>query len=643
MFESSINPFEVTMRKKLLTYLTTVLLAVMFISCTEEIQVKGKFNVTPEKPTISDEISVLYKPDSLMFNKVPELKLYVYMYDTDIINTLEIRLEKKGDSWIGKFKPVEKTLGILLKVKHKDEVDNNDKKGFVIHLYDKDGNMLPGSRAGLATAINSWGYYAEVDPDNEEAKELFTSEFRDNPETKNIFIDAYLKFISRTEKNSADSLIGIELAEFEKKSVTDEDGISALFTWYTKLKQTEKADSYLKILTEKYPQSKTLQTERFKQFRAEPDVNKKINLAVQFEKDFPGSEYIKTLYDLIANEYRDAKKYKEALEFLKSNKDKPSAYRFYAVANRMIEEGKLPEVAMEIAEIGVERNRAEVEHPTGEKPKYYSETDWKEEREYMFGLTLRALAKLQYDKGIKTEAEKNLREAVVLTQGKEAAINELYCRVLIDVGNSKTAVEEIEKHIRAGNGSVELKKLLKEAYTKEKGSDAGFDMYLSGFETEAKELMVEKLKKEMVKIAAPDFKLYDLDGKYVTLKEMKGKVVVLDFWATWCGPCLSSFPGMQKAVEKYSAEGKVKFLFINSWENVADKEQNAVDFIEKTKYPFRVLLDLDNKVIESYRVSGIPTKFIIDKEGNTRFISVGFSGNTDTMLDELSTMIGMLL
>jgi peroxiredoxin len=162
-------------------------------------------------------------------------------------------------------------------------------------------------------------------------------------------------------------------------------------------------------------------------------------------------------------------------------------------------------------------------------------------------------------------------------------------------------------------------------------------------ESKANKSALDEMKKTMIDIPAPKFTLVDLKGDKVSLADLKGKIVIIDFWATWCGPCKASFPGMQKAVNKFANDPNVKFLFVNTWENnVDDKKKNAEDFIKQNKYSFHVLLDNDNKVIESYKVSGIPTKFIIDKNGNIRFKAVGFDGSDDKLVNELSTMISLL-
>ncbi|GGD66590.1 hypothetical protein GCM10011514_33290 [Emticicia aquatilis] len=141
---------------------------------------------------------------------------------------------------------------------------------------------------------------------------------------------------------------------------------------------------------------------------------------------------------------------------------------------------------------------------------------------------------------------------------------------------------------------------------------------------------------------APDFSLVDLDGKSVKLSELRGKVVVLDFWATWCGPCIMSFPGMKLSMDKFKDNPNVKFLFVNTYERVsADQWKSTVStFVKQRGFTtFPVILDVGGEVAGSYGVNGIPAKFCIDKEGKIKFKSTGYLGSNDAIVTEMTHWI----
>jgi len=97
---------------------------------------------------------------------------------------------------------------------------------------------------------------------------------------------------------------------------------------------------------------------------------------------------------------------------------------------------------------------------------------------------------------------------------------------------------------------------------------------------------------------------------------------------------------MQKMVAKYKDDPDVKFFFVDTYERGDEKEKNASEFITANKYDFQVLMDNEDKVVAGFKVNGIPTKFIIDKNGDIQFKSVGFGG-ADKLFNELPTMINL--
>ena len=120
---------------------------------------------------------------------------------------------------------------------------------------------------------------------------------------------------------------------------------------------------------------------------------------------------------------------------------------------------------------------------------------------------------------------------------------------------------------------------------------------------------------------APTLELDKWIGDETSLEKLRGQVVVIDFWATWCGPCVAGLPTMQKVTDAFKDRGVV-FYGIDLRES-ADKVQS---FVDKKKWTFSVLLDKNGDVAKKYNVNGIPHSVVIGKDGKILNVHVGFGG-----------------
>ncbi len=124
---------------------------------------------------------------------------------------------------------------------------------------------------------------------------------------------------------------------------------------------------------------------------------------------------------------------------------------------------------------------------------------------------------------------------------------------------------------------------------------------------------------------APDFTLPSLDGQTVRLSDLRGKAVLLNFWATWCAPCRLEMPTIDKAYQEYKSRG-LEILAVS-----LDAGSNSVvkHFMQELKLDFPVLLDPDMEVLRLYRQFSIPATFLIDKQGIVRHRELGYRDWTD--------------
>lgn len=218
-----------------------------------------------------------------------------------------------------------------------------------------------------------------------------------------------------------------------------------------------------------------------------------------------------------------------------------------------------------------------------------------------------------------------------------------YAFLLYKTGRSREAFPLLADIVESGKAN-HLKDALKETFQQlnpEKDAEA----YIKNVEKNMTIRIREETVKKLVNEATPAFTVKDINGRTVSLADLAGKIIVVDFWATWCGPCVKSFPAMQRVVNLYEKDSTVKFLFIHTWEKVSNPKADAITFLTRNNFKLDLYMDEKdartglNPAVNAFGVRGIPAKFVIDSNGRTRFKMTGFAGGDDAAVAELSTMI----
>ena len=122
----------------------------------------------------------------------------------------------------------------------------------------------------------------------------------------------------------------------------------------------------------------------------------------------------------------------------------------------------------------------------------------------------------------------------------------------------------------------------------------------------------------------PDVAVRSADGGSVRLADYKGKVVLIDFWASWCPPCKTSFPALDAIYREYQEKG-LEVLAVN----VDERRHDADTFLDAHPHRLTVLFDPKGVAPAAFGVKGMPSSFLVDRAGNIRYTHMGYSGNVD--------------
>lgn len=451
----------------------------------------------------------------------------------------------------------------------------------------------------------------------------------------------YFKLAQGEDKDKA--LLETKMYALLKQAKKEEDYILAANMFYA-MKKNKTSDSILVAAKKRYPVGELVRGDEVQVVYDEKDPVKKEALYKAWIKKFPPEKFGKEriAYDYarnsVASAYAEADNVAKAVEYANMTETDLWKGEGWAGPAYRLAKGKHYKEAAELFKKAIDLS-------------YSYRTTKKDENGARFAATgypgyLAAYVNVLFEEKQYDSAIVYIKRAIEAETPVRPVVNETYAKILLAKGDDAGAFQRLSEIGAAGMLNNNSRQMLADAYAKVRGG-SGFEAYLDSLRGGLDAKMREEFARQIINEKAPDFTLTDVDGNKVTLSELKGKTVVLDFWATWCGPCKASFPAMKKAQEKFRNDPNVKFLFVHTWEKEANATASAKKFITQNNYPFEVLMDLKdpetgaNKVVESYKVSGIPTKFVIDKNGNIRFRFTGFSGGDDAAVAEVAAMIGL--
>ncbi len=626
----------------------TLVLAVVVAGCSRE-PTKSKLTVSPSKPKAGETIKVTYTPGtkSVLAN-ADSLLLQYWVFPADPSGEPradEARFSKQNRRWTTTLTVPEGAGCLVFQVslaRGVGTIDDNGGQCWDVVVYGNDGKVVRGAYRALAYSY-LYGGFLKRNRDANRAKQLLQKELQRHPKNLAAALEL-LRVEARDARGDSTKQIAVAArADSLAALLPEEPGLlSMLVRVYRTLGQQAKANQVVEQIRRIDPNHPVVLSAEWQQIRGLPTAEEQLARGLALLKRAKDPSFRENLSGWLAQTMLGAGEEQKALRFLDTlSIQNPSIMN--SVAWTLIEQNKMLIPATELA--GKAVRIYENVDPETRRPKYLPPSVWRLSEKRSLGAVLDTYAFGLYKLGKLDEAEQAYKKAVELSPSTD--IVDRYVQCLEDLHKDSLAFEVLRQVVERGNTSPKLVEKLRALAAKRMGNTAFVDSLVESVKRKSaasRRAEIERKVAQGIKQAyeAPTFKLLSLKGDSVALDQLRGKWVVVDFWATWCGPCKSSFPYMEAFWKNHKDKGDVTVLAVNCWERKRGNERisHVRNFIDKNGYTFPVLFDMKDQVVKAYRVEGIPTKFFVGPDGKVYLKEVGYGG--PSMLEDMETTLDLL-
>ena len=620
------------------------------------------FTYSPLKPKVGDKVSYTYNKSTTPLSQKNNIQFTIFFINfLDNKNSVvDITPSNKGNIYSGTFVVPANAILIAFSAKEGEVKDDNKKNGYFIPVYDAAGKELPGANYTLGGIMsNGFGEYFFGSENNiEKGLMLVEKDWEAYQSIRGKMMGQYFSLLNRVKKKEAEPIIIKSMDVIVANDNLTEDDYELISFYYTRLKQVDKSVAIQKTMKEKYPDGNWKKNVERTTINAITDLDKRMIAIDEYVvKNVAKNDFDKVMtnrmYSTLVSTYVNNKT-GISIEKLEQYATKLSPENKASIYNNLAwtwahDKDTMYSQSEHLSKWTVQWAKQQLDAPTTVKPDLMSDKMWYDARNTTYAMFADTYADVLFKLKDYNTSFKYAEISGFINKWKQSDYNDRYAQAAEKVLSNEKIIEKLSPIIIENTAGKITKDVFRNALIKQTGSAAEADKKMIALAEVGNMKTKTELAKKIMNEEAVDFSLKNLQGKTVRLADLKGKVVVVDFWATWCGPCKVSFPGMQKTIDKYKNRSDVAFVFIDTWENQETHEKRAkevTEFIASNKYTFNVLYDEkdeagDYKVVTKYKVDGIPTKFIIGKDGKVKFKSVGGDANADKLMTELSEMIEM--